>query len=273
MNKKWFKTAAVAGSGLEHLADETIEKADITNTFLQSIDILFVKNKKEFFSSFKANIYTLVIDEAIPKEEQEKFLLSSPGNTFISMAGHDMVNIFAPLEHFEFLEEEAMRERISFGVKFGKQLNIAGHLLQNTRKWSLNRYDFDEFLLTVKEVSQKLGVKIEIQNHRNYRIDTIPDTDIMNPVIDEVIRNWKLHGQDEFVLEVVSEKKLVFKNKINYQFNFKRAKANLRCPFVKRNNSTGSGLGLFIVSLSSVRGGFDWDISVKENHFSLSFLF
>ncbi|HNZ54071.1 MAG TPA: hypothetical protein PLW78_12780 [bacterium] len=273
MNKKWFKSAAVTGSGFEHLADETIGFSEISNEKLRGVDLLFVKNKRDFFSKFRFNGSTVISDMAINSEDQEKFILMSPGDLFISRIGHDIVNIFSPFEHFEYLEENMITDRVNQGIKFGRQINIIGHLVQNTKKWSESRYDFENFILTVQGLCRKSGIEIKIQNPHKYRIDTIPDADIMNPVIDEIVSNLKMHGSREFELAVVSNTEMVFRNDFDCSFNFERPKALLRCPFTKRTNSPGSGLGLFIFSLSSVRGGFDWDISVKENQFCLSLFF
>ncbi len=273
MNKKWFKSAAVAGSGFEHLADGIIDISEITNESLRDIDLLFVKDKQDFFSKFRFNGSTVISDIAINSEDQEKFILMSPGDLFISRIGHDIVNIFSPFEHFEYLEENMITDRVNQGIKFGRQINIIGHLVQNTKKWSESRYDFENFILTVQGLCRKSGIEIKIQNPHKYRIDTIPDADIMNPVIDEIVSNLKMHGSREFELAVVSNTEMVFRNDFDCSFNFERPKALLRCPFTKRTNSPGSGLGLFIFSLSSVRGGFDWDISVKENQFCLSLFF
>jgi hypothetical protein len=273
MSEKWFKSAAVAGSGFEHLADGIVDISEITNELLREIDLLFVKNKRDFFSKFRFNGSTVISDEAINLEDQEKFILMSPGDLFISRIGHDIVNVFSPFEHFEYLEESMITDRVSQGIKFGRQINIIGHLLQNTKTWSDNRYDFENFILTIEGMCRKAGIEIKIINSGRHRIDTIPDADIMNPVIDEIVSNWKMHGTEKFELEIVSSRELIFRNKISSSFNFERAKARLRCPFIKRTNSPGSGLGLFIFSLSSVRGGFDWDISVQENCFYLSLVF
>lgn len=273
MNKKWFKSAAVAGSGFEHLADGIVDISEITNELLREIDLLFVKNKRDFFSKFRFNGSTVICDEPVPLKDQENFILMSPGELFTSRIGHDVVNIFTPFEHFEYLEESVIKDRISHGIKFGRQINIIGHLLQNTKKWSENRYDFDNFILTVQGMCRKSGIEIKIKNPHEYRIDTIPDADIMDPVIDAIVSNLKMHGNGGFELDVINGKEIIFRNMFDSSLNFNRLKARLRCPFIKRTNSPGSGLGLFIVSLSSVRGGFDWDISVKENCFYLSLSF
>jgi hypothetical protein len=273
MSEKWFKSAAVAGSGFEHLADGIVDISEITNELLRNIDLLFVHDRKIFFSKFRSSGSTVISDKAIPIEDQENFLLMSSGELFLSRIGHDIVNIFTPFEHFEYLEENMIADRVAHGIRFGRQINIAGHLLQNTKKWSENRYDFDNFVLTVQGMCRKAGIEIKIINSDKYRIDTIPDADIMNPVIDEIVSNLKMHGSGGFELEVVSNTEIVFRNDFNCSFNFERPKAMLRSPFTKRTNSPGAGLGLFIVSISSVKGGFDWDISVKENCFYLSLVF
>jgi len=273
MSEKWFKSAAVAGSGFEHLADGIVDISEITNELLRNIDLLFVHDRKDFFSKFRSSGSTVICDKAIPLEDQEIFLLMSPGDLFISRIGHDIVNIFTPFEHFEYLEENMITDRVAHGIRFGRQINIIGHLLQNTKHAQPGFYDFDNFILTVQNMCRKSGIDIKTANSGKYRIDTIPDTVIMNPVIDEILSNWKMHGSGGFELEIVSNTEMIFRNDFDCSFNFERPKAMLRSPFTKRTNSQGAGLGLFIVSLSSVRGGFDWDISVKENCFYLSLSF
>lgn len=273
MNNKWFTSAAVVGSGFEHLSDFAVEFSDISSEKLREIDLLFVKDKVDFFSKFRFSGFTVISETEIPLEKQEKHLLLSTGETFLSRIGHDIVNLMIPFEHFEYLEDGIIIERVKQGVRFGKQINTIGHLIQNTKAIQATFYDFDDFILTIQTLCRKSGINVKINNTGNHRIDSIPDMTIMNPVIDEILANWKMHGKDKFDVDIINKKELVFRNSFDGSFKFKRAKAELRCPFMKKVNSPGAGLGLFIVSLSSAAGGFDWDISVKDNCFSLSLVF
>lgn len=273
MNKKWFVTAALKDSGFEHLADNILEPSEITGEMLKKIDLLFVKDKAGFFSGTRFSGSTVISDKPVFVEDQEKYLLFSYGETFISRIGHDVINLFTPFEHFEYLEPEIITERVSQGIRFGRQINTIGHLLQNTRQQNTRFYDFDNFIQTINDICRKSSINLTIKGKSSNRIDTIPDTVIMRPVIDEIISNWVFHGSGDFELEIKSSREVIFRNSFKGSFSFERPKATLRCPFTKRTNSPGAGLGLFVVSLSSVAGGFEWDISIKDNCFCLSFVF
>lgn len=272
MNKKWFNSAALKGSGFEHLADEVIELETLTNDRLKDIDILFTNNMTTFSNKFKGFQFVVVVDREISRDSQEKFLLENPGNFFISRIGHDITNLFFPFEHFEYIEEDIIKERTAHGIRFGKQINIIGHLLQRTSALKNNPADFTEVLQTVGALCRKNKILFETQNPEDLIIKDLPDAQILNYVVEEIISNWTYHGSGDYKISV-DYNKIVFSNNFKGNVDSIRTKAKLRCPFRKKNTGTGAGLGLYIVSLASVRGGFDWDISINENSFSLSLLF
>jgi len=273
MATKWFVTGAIAGSGFEELADIVLKSDDLTDEQLKDVDLLFVKDKSSFLQNKRIGRPVIISDKAIPVSSQEKHILFSTGENFMSRLGHDIVNLFTPFNHFEYLDSDIISDRVDQGLRFGRQINTIGHLLQKDGRQNGRYCSFDEFVLNFQTLCKKNSIDFNILKTGADRIDTIPDTAIMNPVIEEVISNWFLHGNGKFEFEIVNGKEAVFRNSFQGLFNFERPKAQLRCPFVKRTNSPGAGLGLFIVSLSSVAGGFDWDISVKENCFSLSLHF
>lgn len=272
MNKKWFNSAAIKGSRYENIADEIVELDKLNSEKLKEIDLLFTDNTTLFFSKFKGFHFTVVCDAEIKPEDQSAYLLENPGNFFISRIGHDITNLFFPFENFEYIEDDIIKERTSHGIRFGKQINIIGHLLQKTSTLKNNRADFSEIVQTVSSLCRKNKISFEIQNPDELIIDNLPDAQIFNYVIEEIISNWRDHGSERYKLSIYDHK-LVFSNNFKGNVDLIRTKAKLRCPFRKKNTGTGAGLGLYIVSLASVRGGFDWDISIHENSFSLSLLF
>lgn len=269
MNNKWFNSAAIKGSGFEHIADEIVEINTLTSEKIKEIDLLFTNDIPFFFSKFKGFLFTVVCDRNVLPEDQEHYLLENPGNFFLSRIGHDITNLFFPFEHFEYIEEDIIKERTYQGIRFGKQINVIGHLLQKTGVFKTNPSDFHEMVQIVVSLCTKNKISVEIENPVNITIDNLPDAQIFNYVIEEIVSNWINHGSENYKM-IVHDHRIVFSNNFKGAVDSIRTKAKLRCPFRKKNTGTGSGLGLYIVSLASVRGGFDWDISVKENSFSLS---
>ncbi|HNW81486.1 MAG TPA: hypothetical protein PKG52_01225 [bacterium] len=272
MNKKWFNSAAVKGSGFEHIADEIVELNNLSSDKIKEIDLLFTDNPLLFFSKFKGFHFTVVCDSEVRPEDQEAYLLENPGNFFISRIGHDITNLFFPFEHFEYIEEDIIKQRTAHGIRFGKQINIIGHLLQKTGVLKNNRSDFTEIIQMIEALCRKNKISFELQNTNDWFIDNLPDAHVFNYVIEEIISNWIDHGSGGYKISV-HDRELVFSNNFKGTVDTIRTKAKLRCPFRKKNTGTGAGLGLYIVSLASARGGFDWDISIHEDSFSLSLLF
>ena len=97
----------------------------------------------------------------------------------------------------------------------------------------------------------------------------------MTCVIDEILANWKMHGKSEFSINIADEKTIVFKNDYDPASlkNTGSRKEELAKPFVKGAFSKGSGLGLYMIELASLEGGFTWNLSADEKYFSLSLVF
>lgn len=272
MKNKWFNSAAVKGSGFEHLADLVVELDLLTPEKIREIDILFTNDPVLFFSKFRGMHFTVVCDKEIPAGDQPSYLLENPGNFFISRIGHDITNLFFPFEHFEYLEDDVIKNRTAQGIKFGKQINIIGHLLQRTVVQGKDPAEINDVIQTVQSLCRKRSIPFRITGSADNWHTVLPDSQIFNYVIDEIVSNWAEHSTEGCELEIKGNS-FIFYNYFEGTVDPVRTKAKLRCPFRKKNTGTGAGLGLYIVSLASVKGGFDWDISVKENSFSLSLFF
>jgi len=272
MKNKWFNSAAVKGSGFEHLADMTVELDSLTPERIRDIDILFTNDPAGFFSKFRGMHFTVICDREIPVDDQPSYLLESHGNFFLSRIGHDITNLFFPFEHFEYLEEDVIKNRTAQGIRFGKQINIIGHLLQRTVSVKKDPAEINNVIQTVQSLCRKKSISFCINGSVDDWCGDLPDDQIFNYVLEEIISNWAEHGTENCELEI-KDRSLIFSNFFEGTVDPVRTKAKLRCPFRKKNTGTGAGLGLYIVSLASVKGGFDWDISVKENSFSLSLVF
>ncbi len=266
---KWYSTAAISGSGFEDIADRIFSFEELDHDLLSSIDLLFIKDLNDFFQKFRLFQFIALSNEPIPADEQESYILLNPGPYFLSRIGHDLINLFTPFEQFSYLEEKTVANRLEQGLKFGRQINIAGHLLQNTKFVSEDLMTIEEFVYTVKTASMKKGVELETEIENNCESEILGQTNILNVVIDEIINNCKIHSDGESHLKIKNKKHIFFSNRFKGSLSPDRAKARLRWPFMKTTESEGNGLGLFILSLASVRGGFKWDINIKENIFSL----
>ena len=270
MNNKWFISAAIKDSGYEQLAELIIEENDLTNETLNDIDLLFVKSTSEFFLKKRGHFFTIVTDKYVATEDQEKFILEHPGNFFLSRIGHDIINLIAPLEHYEYIEHELLINRVHSGNRFGRQINFIGHLLQGTTKTPVEMISFPELLENITTLCRKLSLDINIEGIKDF--NTVVNKSMALKTIEEIILNWKDHGENPFTLSV-DEKSLTFKNKVKKTLMINRPKAQLRCPFMQKNTGKGHGLGLYIVSIASSKGDFDWNIFTDENCFSLSLSF
>jgi len=271
MNNKWFKCAAVKGSGYEALADSAITVEEISNEKMSDIDLLFVENLSEFFSKKRGGFFTIVTDKPVALEDQEKFILEHPGNFFYSRIGHDIINLISPLEHYEYIDHELIVNRVQYGNHFGKQINFVGHLLQNTATLSTEHLTYPELIENIQTLCRKLGIKFSVEEKAKFTL-TLKHKFLILKAVEEIILNWKEHGKEEFVLSVF-ENTLTFSNKLRKPLTIDRPKAQLRCPFMQKNTGKGHGLGLYIVSVASSKGDFDWNIFTDENYFSLSLLF
>lgn len=272
MNKKWFSSAAIAGSGFEHLADRVVELDSLTSEKIREIDLLFTDSPEMFFSKFRGMQFTVICDKEVPRDDQSSYLLENPGNFFLSRIGHDITNLFFPFEHFEYLEDDVIKNRTFQGIKFGKQINIIGHMLQRTVSVRNDPAEINDLVQTVRSLCRKKNIQLNVTGETDNWQGTLPENQILNYVTEEIISNWAEHSTGCCELEL-KENFLIFSNFFEGTVDPVRTKAKLRCPFRKKNTGTGAGLGLYIVSLASVKGGFDWDISVKENSFSLSLFF
>lgn len=271
MNKKWFKSAALKGSGHEKLADSIIKEEDITNEKMSDIDLLFVKDTSEFFSKKGRSTFTIVTDDPIAVKDQEKFILEHPGNFFFSRVGHDIINLISPLEHYEYIENDMIINRVHSGSRFGKQINFIGHLLQKTSIIKSEEISYTEFLEYILTLCRKNNIDIKVKELSPLKA-SLKYQFLLTRAAEEIVLNWKEHGSGEYVLTVESSS-LSFKNKLKRPLNVERPKAQLRCPFMQKNTGKGHGLGLYIVSIASSKGDFDWNIFTDENCFSLSLLF
>jgi len=271
---KWYQTAAVSGSGFEHLADTIVLLDELNNDILRNIDLLFIKDCADYYNKFRFYNHIALSESPIPKEEQEKFILQNPGINFLSRLGHDVINLFAPFEQHEYLEKNVLNERVEFGLRFGKQINIIGHLLQNSKIGKHEEMDPEDFIYNVKTLAQKKGITFKFNEDDTQRAKIIRCPEfIINIILEEIIENCKMHSEGVLNLKIDDFGNIVFCNTFEVATVKERAKARLRWPFMKGSQSKGSGLGLYILSVASVKGGFSWDIEIKENVFCLSLSF
>lgn len=267
---KWFVSAAVSGSGFEEIADKVVDETLITSELLKDIDLLFVKDKETFMPEHRGLFFTIVTDRHIDRKDQEKFILEHPGNFFISRLGHDIINLISPLEHYEYIEHDLITKRVASGNHFGKQINFIGHIIQGTAKTSGSSLSPSELLENIRSLCRKLKVEVEI-------VEKAPlsgnlNRTLLTNVIEETILNLKEHSNGNNRL-TVSQDKLIFCNDLKKPLNLKRPKAQLRCPFMQKNTGKGHGLGLYMLSIASSKGDFDWNIQTDENCFTLSLSF
>ena len=192
---------------------------------------------------------------------------------FLIKAGHEIVNIMAPLEHIEYLEEDMIAARVARGERLGRQLGRIGRLICTEQ--SEEPYEFSEFVYDIKEKCRKLGIKASMENKNYQSIDTIKCKTLVSNTLDEIIMNWKMHGKGEFSINIADERTIVFTNDYDQASlkNIGSSKDELVRPFVKRASSQGSGLGLYMIELASKEGGFTWNLSADEKYFSLSLVF
>ena len=192
---------------------------------------------------------------------------------FLIKAGHEIVNIMAPLEHIEYLEEDMIAARVARGERLGHQLGRIGRLICTEQ--SGEPYEFSEFVYDIKEKCRKLGIKASMENKNYQSIDTIKCKTLVSNILDEIIMNWKMHGKSEFSINIADERTIVFTNDYDQASlkNIGSSKDELVRPFVKRASSQGSGLGLYMIELASKEGGFTWNLSADEKYFSLSLVF
>ena len=192
---------------------------------------------------------------------------------FLTELGHEIINIMTPLEHFEYLEEEMIAARVARGERLGKQLGkIARYISHDTTG---EPYEFSEFIYDLKDKCRDLGISASIENKNYQSIDTMKGRNIILTVLDEILMNWKMHGKNEFAINIADERTIVFKNDYDPSFlkNIGKTKEELSRPFVKRSSAQGSGLGLYVIELASREGGFSWNLSADEKYFSLSLSF
>lgn len=271
MNKKWFKSAALKDSGHEELADLIVREEELTNEKLKEIDILFVKDISKFFLKKGHGTFTIITENPVAVKDQEKFILEHPGNFFLSRVAHDVVNLISPLEHYEYIESDLIIDRVHSGSHFGKQINFIGHLLQKTLNIPCRELTCPEFLEHILTLCRKNNIDVKVKELSPFNT-ALKHQFLLTKAVEEIVLNWKEHGSGEYVL-IVESSSLTFKNKLKKPLNVERPKAQLRCPFMKKNTGKGHGLGLYIVSIASSKGDFDWNIFTDENYFSLSLLF
>ena len=192
---------------------------------------------------------------------------------FLIKTGHEIVNIMTPLEHIEYLEDEIIAARVARGERLGKMLGRIARILGcgNTDE----PYDFSEFIYDIKEKCRKSGIAASIENKNYSSIDTIKNKNLVSNAIDEILMNWKMHGKNEFAINITDDKTIIFTNGYDHSSlkNIGRTKEELSKPFVKGSSSKGSGLGLYVIELASREGGFTWNLSADEKYFSLSLSF
>jgi hypothetical protein len=192
---------------------------------------------------------------------------------FLIKAGHEIVNIMTPLEHIEYLEDEVISARVTRGERLGRQLGRIARIINCGNDGE--PYEFTEFVYDIKEKCRKEGISASIENKNYQSIDTIKNKKLLSTVIDEIVMNWKMHGRNEFSINIADEKTIVFTNDYDPSSlkNIGRTKEELSKPFVKGPSAQGSGLGLYMIELASKEGGFTWNLSADEKYFSLSLFF
>ena len=192
---------------------------------------------------------------------------------FLIKAGHEIVNIMTPLEHIEYLEEDMITARVARGERLGRQFGRIGRLISGENE--NEPYEFSEFIYNIKEKCRSLGIKVSAENRNYNSIDTIKGKNLILTVLDEILMNWKMHGRNEFSINIADEKTIIFKNDYDPASlkNIGSTKEELSKPFVKGASSKGSGLGLYMIELASQKGGFTWNLSADEKYFSLSLSF
>jgi hypothetical protein len=162
-------------------------------------------------------------------------------------------------------------DRVHSGSRFGKQINFIGHILQKTSSIPCEEMTCPEILDHILTLCRKNDIDVKVKELSPLKA-TLKYRFLLIKTIEEIVLNWKEHGSGEFVLTVESSS-MTFNNKLKRPLNVKRPKAQLRCPFMQKNTGKGHGLGLYIVSIASSKGDFDWNIFTDENFFSLSLLF
>ncbi len=270
MSKKWFASAAVKGSGHENIADSIITEKDITSETLKDIDLLFVKDEKTFLSNNRGFFYTVVTDRHIDEKDQEKFILEHPGNFFISRLGHDIVNLISPFEHYEYIEHDLILNRVRSGNRLGQQVNFIGHLLQDSGNISGDSITGPELVENIETLCRKLNIEVKVV--KTSELEVKLNGFMFRNIAEEIVHNWDEHSTGNNKL-FVCENSLKFTNSIKRSLGLKRPKAQLRCPFMQKNTGKGYGLGLYILSVTSSKGDFNWNVETDGNYFSLSLLF
>ncbi len=205
-----------------------------------------------------------------------EMLENTVNRDFLIKTGHEIVNILTPFEHLEYLDDDAVAARVARGIRLGKQLGILGRIV-NYAENTDDPYSFNEFICNINARCRRLGLNAAIENRNYLSIDSIKNRYLVDTAIDEIIMNWKTHGNGEFILSIVSEKEIVFRNDYTetpfIKQNAGTLKDFLAQPFVKRKTGPGAGLGLFIVETASLKGDFNWTLSADEKYFSLSLFF
>jgi len=275
VTKKWFFTAALKGSLFEENADVVIDDVASSRNILRNVDVFFVlESDVKALKRSALPSHIMILTEVLGPEEIEQRLLLFPGRDFTSRLGHDIVNLFMPLRDYQYLSEETVVERVDRGDRLGKQLNIVGHLMQDDLEQGPD-FSLMEFIFNFKVLAEQSGASVviddEFQDEPGFEMKAEKN---MLVLMEELVLNWKYHSSgDERVIVDRREKRMTFVNRTEYDFGFENIKAILRRPFLKYGNNNGNGIGLFILSLCSIRGGFTWDLELKDSFFYLHLYF
>ncbi len=274
MKKPWFLTAALEGSECQERADALFKKESLEKKQFANFDVFFASNNEEReFLSHKIPPHVMIVDKEEPIELIEQKLYEFSGKDFLSRIGHDIINLISPLIDYQYLSEDIIKKRIDKGSLLGQQINIIGHILQKDMD-TKEKSDSLDFISNFKALARKSGIEVEITESGESGHFEMPTEKIMFSVVREIISNLTLHSAGENRVFIEKEQKtIVIMNRTTYEFTCEKPMAVLRRPFYRQGNNSGNGLGLFILSISSVLGGFKWHLSVENNCFYLYLFF
>lgn len=274
MNDKWFLTAAFEGSRFTSSVDLVLDKKNMDRKELISIDVMYMELEDKLELSRRFPQHIMILHELMDEHELSQKLLAYPTAEFVSRLGHDVVNIFSPLNDYQYLSQETILERVERGTRLGQQLNFVGHLMQDDLV-SSQSMELIDFIFHFNTLCRQAHIQPEIIN-RNDSPDEflLPPEKLMYGSIKELVNNWVFHSKgNEKVVVDKKEKTITLSNLTDYKFSYPVPKAVLRRPFFKTGNNHGNGLGLFALSLASVTGGFSWSIHIENGSFSIVLYF
>jgi len=270
MSDRWFLAGAFADGPFTAQADILFQRGSLDKKLLFETDIFFATPDDPDRGSLPRHM--LILDGASDDAQLERMLIRFGGADFLSRLGHDVVNLFSPLLEDRFLSSAAQTSRVEQGVRFGKQLNLIGHLLQEDLAAG-EAVPAEELLFHLTTAARRKNISVTVDREGDASFPTVPAR-FAGPLAEETVMNWSFHSCGEERITLSSgTRTIILSNATSYAFPYRRLKAVLRRPFQKFGLPEGNGMGLCIIALIADTGGFSWDIAAQDGRFSLSFSF